>query len=108
MFVNRSGCWVIPSNDKSKLPAESWENNKEMAQMNVPHWENFIACVKSREKPTSEIETCVRSSAACILANVAMRSKLRLDWDEANWTVQQDAAKPYLKANYRAPWKLEV
>jgi hypothetical protein len=37
-----------------------------------------------------------------------MRFKTRLDWDEKNWTVQQEAAKPYLKAKYRAPWKLEV
>ena len=56
----------------------------------------------------SEIETCVRSSAVCILANVSMRAQSRLDWDEANWTVKQEAAKPFLKAKYRAPWKLEV
>ncbi len=76
--------------------------------MNVPHWQNWAACIKSRQKPTSEIETCVRSSAVCQLANIAMRSKLRLDWDEKNWTVAQAAAKPYLKAKYRSPWKLEV
>jgi hypothetical protein len=50
----------------------------------------------------------VRSSTVCLLGNVAMRAKLRLDWDEANWTVQQDAAKPYLQMKYRSPWKLEV
>ena len=33
--------------------------------MNVPHWKNWLACIKSREKPMSEIETCVRSSTAC-------------------------------------------
>jgi hypothetical protein len=37
-----------------------------------------------------------------------MRFQTRLDWDEANWTVKQDAVKPELKAKYRAPWKLEV
>jgi hypothetical protein len=37
-----------------------------------------------------------------------MRSKVRLDWDENNWTVAQDSAKPMLKAKYRAPWKLKV
>jgi predicted dehydrogenase len=107
IFVNRSGCWIIP-NEKSKLPAEAWEKNTEMGQMNVPHWKNWLACVKSREKPISEIETCVRSSTVCLLANLSMRYKSRLDWDENNWTVQQDAVKPYLKTRYRAPWKLEV
>jgi hypothetical protein len=37
-----------------------------------------------------------------------MRAKTRVDWDEANWTSPQEAAKPYLKTVYRSPWKLEV
>ena len=107
IFVNRSGCWVAP-NTKSAVAAAAWEKDRAMGEMNVPHWENFLACIKSRQKPISEIETCVRSSAVCLLANLSMRFKTRLDWDEQNWTVQQDYAKPYLKARYRAPWKLEV
>jgi predicted dehydrogenase len=107
IFVARSGCWVVP-NAKSKLEAAAWEKDTAMGQMNVPHWQNFLACIKSRQKPTSDIETCVRSSTVCLLANLSMRYKTRLDWDEQNWTVQQEAAKPYLKARYRAPWKLEV
>jgi predicted dehydrogenase len=106
IMVTRSGCWVIPNRPGGA--AQSFEKNSEMAQMNVPHWRNFLECVKTRQKPISEIETCVRSSTACLLGNVAMRSKLRLDWDEANWTVAQDAAKPFLKMKYRSPWKLEV
>jgi hypothetical protein len=37
-----------------------------------------------------------------------MRHKTWLDWDETNWTVKQNNVKPYLKAKYRSPWKLEV
>ena len=107
LFVNRAGCWLIP-NKGSKVEAQTFENDPALRDMNVPHWKNWIACIKSREKPTSEIETCVRSSTACLLANISLRSNLHLDWDEQNWTVKQDAAKPYLKAKYRAPWKLEV
>jgi predicted dehydrogenase len=107
LMVNRQGCWVIP-NRGSKLAEASWEKDPEMAQMNVPHWKNWIECIKTRAKPTSEIETCVRSSTACILANLSMRHKTRLDWDEKNWTVQQEAVRPYLNAKYRSPWKLEV
>lgn len=107
IFVNRGGCWLIP-NPKSTVAAQSWENDREMAAMNEPHWRNFIACIKSRRRPTSDIETCVRSSTACLLANLSMRFRTRLDWDEQNWTVQQEEARPHLKAVYRAPWKLEV
>ncbi len=107
IVVNRSGCWLIP-NAKSAVPAQTFEKDPEMAKMNVPHWENWLACIKSRAKPQSEIETCVRSSTVCILANLSLRHKVRLDWDEKNWTVKQAEVKPFLKAKYRAPWKLEV
>jgi predicted dehydrogenase len=107
LLVCRSGCWLIP-NKGSKVEAQTYENDPAMRDMNVPHWKNWIACIKSREKPISEIETCVRSSAVCLLGNVALRSKSRLDWDEKNWTVKQDVAKPFLQSHYRAPWKLEV
>jgi predicted dehydrogenase len=107
IFVNRSGCWVIP-NARSAVAAQAWEKDAVMSAMNVPHWRNFIACIKSRQKPTSDIETCVRSSSACLLANLSMRFQTRLDWDEPNWTVKQEEARKHLQANYRAPWKLEV
>jgi len=107
IFVNRSGCWVIP-NARSKVEAAAWQDNHDMAQMNLPHWKNWVECIKTRQKPMSDIETCARSSTACLLANLSMRYKQRLDWDEANWTVAQDEVKPYLKARYRSPWKLEV
>lgn len=106
ILVSRSGCWLIPNNRQT--PETAWERDAAMSAMNVPHWENWAACIKSRQKPTSEIETCVRSSAVCQLANLAMRHKTRLDWDEKNWTVQQSAVRPFLKAKYRSPWKLEV
>lgn len=107
LVVNRQGCWLIP-NRGSKVEAQTFEKDATMSPMNVPHWQNFLSCIKSRLAPTSEIETCVRSSTVCILANLSMRHKTWLDWDEKNWTVQQEAIRPYLKANYRAPWKLEV
>jgi predicted dehydrogenase len=107
LILNRSGCWVIP-NRGSKLEAVSYEKNQEMSQMNVPHWKNFLECMKTRQKPTSDIETCVRSSSVCILANLSLRFKTRIDWDEKNWTSAQKEIRPHLKASYRKPWKLEV
>jgi len=107
LVVNRSGCWLIP-NPKSEVAEATWVKDSSMSQMNTPHWQNFLACMKSREKPISDIETCVRSSTTCILANLAMRFKTRLDWDEQNWTVQQQHMRRYLTPHYRRPWKLEV
>ncbi|MBI5281607.1 MAG: Gfo/Idh/MocA family oxidoreductase [Candidatus Solibacter usitatus] len=107
LIVNRGGCWLIP-NARSAVTAQRWEKDDVMRQMNVPHWQNWLDCIRSRQKPVSEIETCVRSSATCILANLSMRHKTWLDWDDQDFTVKQDAIKPFLKARYRSPWKLEV
>jgi predicted dehydrogenase len=107
LVVNRSGVWVLPARE-STLAELALEKDKELSQMNVPHWQNFLECIRTRQKPTSDIENCVRSSVTCILANVAMRSKMRINWDEKNWTVLEKEARPFLKANYRKPWKLEA
>jgi predicted dehydrogenase len=106
LVVRRGGCYVIPN--QGSAGGATYENDSAMNDMNMPHWKNFIDCIKTRARPTSDIETCVRSSTVCVLANLSMRHKTWLDWDETNWTVRQSAIKPYLKAKYRAPWKLEV
>jgi predicted dehydrogenase len=107
LVVARSGCWVMPR-DKSQLQPTTYEKDPKMGAMNVPHWQNFLACIKSRQKPISDIETCVRSSTVCLLGNLAMRHQTVLDWDEQNWTVKQKDVRPALQAHYRAPWRLEV
>jgi predicted dehydrogenase len=107
LIVKRGGCYVVP-NERSQITAITFERDAAMNDMNLPHWKNFIECLKTRARPTSDIETCVRSSTVCILANLSMRHKTWLDWDETNWTVRQNHVKPFLRAKYRAPWKLEV
>ncbi len=70
------------------------------------HWTNFLDCVRTRKTPNSDIETCVRSSIACILGNVSLRAKTRLDWDADKQTVLQQEARPFLRRQYRDPWEL--
>jgi predicted dehydrogenase len=104
LIVNRAGYWIVP-NEKGAKAVE--ETRGEWKKMNEPHWANFVECIRSREKPTSDIETCVRTTTTCLLANISMRFGTRLDWDEKNWTVSQADARKHLKLNYRKTWKLE-
>jgi len=106
LVVNRGGYWVTPVKESGVQAAE--EKSPELRNMNGPHWNNFIECIKTRQKPISEIETCVRSSITALLANISMRFKMRVDWDDKNYAVLQSHARPHLKARYRTPWKLEV
>ena len=64
------------------------------------HWKNFLECIRTRAKPISEIETCVRSTATCVLANIAMRRGVTLDWDEKAFTVKQRDAKQCVEGDY--------
>ncbi len=107
LVINRGGYKLIPAGRGSTLQAFE-DHDKEKVPMNDPHWANFVECIKSREKPIADIETVVRTSQACILSNVALRTGMTLDWDDAAKTVKQEAARKYLKAQYRAPWKLTV
>ena len=132
VVVTRSGCWLTPNQDSKVEPVEfvpgratapasspggqSGQRGQAPAtpQQERPpsggpeHWKNFLECIKTRQRPTSDIEKLVRSSTACVLANVAMRANVRLDIDEKTLAVRQPEARPFNKIDYRPPWKLEV
>jgi predicted dehydrogenase len=105
LMVNRDGYWIWPV-AKGKEPVE--ETSRELSDMHVPHWNNFLECLRTRQKPISDIETCVRTTTTCVLADLALRHGVTLDWDDQTFTVKQQDIKPFLKAKYRSPWKLEV
>lgn len=102
LFVDRSGYRVVPERGADLKEEEVKASNN----MNMAHWANFLECVRTRQKPISDIETCYRSTATCLLANMALRSKLRLDWDGE--TVKQAEARRLMVREYRKPWKLTV
>jgi len=105
LTVNRGG-YSIFANRRGARPVV--ERGREMAAMNVPHWQNFLESIRSRCKPAGDIETCVRSTVTCLLADLALRHGMTLEWDDRAFTVKQPEAVPWLEARYRAPWKLEV
>ncbi|HSB13385.1 MAG TPA: hypothetical protein VLE22_02935, partial [Bryobacteraceae bacterium] len=104
LFVDRTEYRVVPE-PGSELAAV---NEKASNNTNMAHWANFLECVKTRQKPISDIETGHRSTATCLLGNVALRSGLRIDWDDKTQTARQKQAARYLKREYRKPWKLSV
>jgi predicted dehydrogenase len=111
VVVTRSGCWLAPSSRASKVEAVEYQAPRRppgTPPEPSDHWKNFLECVKSRATPVAEIEWLVRASASCLLANVSMRAKTRVDLDEKTFTVRQAEAMPFTRLDYRAPWKLEV
>jgi len=118
MFLDRGGYKIVPemlprpsgaqNQQAPPVPAMAEAEEKSSDSGNANHWANFLECVRTRQKPQSDIETCQRSTTTCLLGNVAFRSRLRLDWDAQKWTTEQAEARKLLTREYRKPWKLVV
>ncbi len=106
LFVDRGGYHLIPEDKEDNDLAEV--EVKRFNQSNAAHWRNFLECIRTRQRPISDIETCQRTTTSCLLGNVALRSKLRIDWDEKNWTTLQAEARKFLRREERDPWKIVV
>jgi len=61
--------------------------------MMTAHVENFLSCVRSREKPHLDVETGARAQAVINLAVQSYREGRVLFWDERNWKASTKAAK---------------
>ena len=60
------------------------------------------------KRPACDIEDGYRSSATCLLGNVALRTRERIEFDPAKQELVQPsaAARKLFGREYRAPWKL--
>jgi predicted dehydrogenase len=68
---------------------------------------NFLDCVKSRETPWCTLEEGHRSTSFAHLANIALATGTRLEWDaESEKITNNEAANDLLHYEYRAPWSL--
>lgn len=89
---------------RAKLLASGEGSNHE-----ADHVQNFLDCVKSREKPNADLETVGHpSSVLCHAGNIASRIERTLRLDAANETFHDDPAANALRTRpeYRKPWVL--
>jgi len=56
------------------------------------HIGNWLACIKSRQRPTADVEIGHRSATVCHLVNIARWTGRRLKWDPAKEQFIGDAA----------------
>ena len=113
LFVDRSGFEVFPEmrrRGKEEVARTASMQMKSVNNSHSDHVRNFLDCMKTRKRPISDIEIGHRSTSACLLGNVAFRSKERIEWDVKNQKLISGGSKAqqYVSRNYRAPWKLSV
>jgi predicted dehydrogenase len=71
------------------------------------HARNFLDCVKSRGKCNCDVLTGHQSTAATLIANIALKTRSLLEWDaRAEKFTNNPAANKFLNYQYRAPYKL--
>jgi predicted dehydrogenase len=108
LVVTRSGWDVLPEDKKNKPRSEKGENKM------APHFANFVDAIKSRAKPTSDIETMHLSTLVNQIANISWFVGRKLYWDAKKESLFADAAlkrpdgeaNKFLGRQHRAPWKL--
>jgi predicted dehydrogenase len=113
MFVDREGFQVFP--EGTEVEGKRVAKTAEMKMGRVDdglanHVANMLECMKTRKLPQSDIEYGYHSTSTCLLSNVALRSKERLEWDVASQRLSKGspAAQKLLSREYRPPWKLVV
>jgi predicted dehydrogenase len=73
------------------------------------HMGNFMACVKDRSMPISDVLTHHRALTTCHLANIAMRLGRKLAWDpEKEQIVGDDEANGWLTREQRKGFEIEA
>ncbi len=101
MYLGRhGGGWqVYDSNDKLVHSEYGRQADKE-------HQDNFIDCIRTRNKPNADVEQGHYSVLLCHLANISYRvgnQKLKFDPKTESFVNAPEANK-YLKRTYRHPW----
>lgn len=74
-----------------------------------PHVEDFIQCMRTREKPRADLETVGHpSSLMCHLGNAAWRAGRTIRMDPQTYTCigDEEASSHLSRESYRSPWIL--
>jgi predicted dehydrogenase len=73
------------------------------------HVQNFLDCIRSRERPVADVETGHRSVTACHLGVIAYRTGRKVRWDRKREVILDDPeAQAMTSRQYRPPWTLKV
>jgi predicted dehydrogenase len=71
------------------------------------HMANFLHCVKTGDKPISDVWTHCSSVNACHMANIAMFVNRKIEFDPQSYQfVGDDQANLFLKREQRTPWQI--
>jgi predicted dehydrogenase len=109
LVISRNGWEVIPEK-RSKCAKEGYEGisfkKSSGGGLNF-HVENFLKCIKTREKPNCDVEIGAHIARISHLGNISYRLGRKIFWDDEKQEFIEDTeANEMIKAYYRTPWEL--
>jgi predicted dehydrogenase len=103
IFVSRS---TIRANPPEILEVEDGAGPLRL-RVSRDHHRDWLACLRTRERPISDVELGHRSATVCHLGNLAIHLGRKLRWDPAaERFVGDPAADMLLEKPMRHPWSL--
>ena len=94
----------ITADPPELLKAEFGASDKRL-YVSKDHYQNFLDCLKTRQKPAADIEIGHRTATVCHLGNMAVRLGRKIQWDPAKERIVGDEqAAAMLTRPYRAPY----
>jgi predicted dehydrogenase len=107
-FYGTNGTLITDGGGWRVVDGESEDTHKDTPYM-AAHVQDFVDCVKSREKPNADIEIGHRSTSLCHLGNIAYRTQATLVFDaddEEFIGPRADEGNRLLWRSYRKPFEL--
>src|SRR5204862_8122724 len=101
LYLDRGGFEVFPEgegrgrNRKDRTPAQKSGSSDQ----HWPHVQNFLACVKSRDRCICDVETGHTSTLVCHLGNISMKVGRKLYWDASKEQITDKDGHPDNDAN---------
>jgi hypothetical protein len=119
LYADEDGYKIVPSRPgqfqtwKKLVEAEEWKPGADSpgdagkSGSAATLVRNFLDCVKSRQQPLCPPEEGHRSTCFAHLANIALETRSRLEWDaRAERFTNHARANDLLHYEYRKPWSL--
>lgn len=112
LVVDRGGWEVHPETDAFHQPErifrmEAVPRQPASRDYHFTHVQNFVECMKTRQKPVADVEIAHKSVIACHLANIAVRLQRYFRWNASRERITGDSGGQRLvNSHYRRPWVL--
>lgn len=119
LYASQDGYKILPA---KKGQFQNWKEMIKAEEFNIPSQDlkdgsnafatgnlvrNFLDCMKTRKAPICTLEDGHRSTSFAHLANIALATGQRLQWDpEKELFTNSNEANKLLHYEYRKPWKL--